>query len=87
MFITPIEGLLRAESSLFSHPDKRKDEALVAEVAGKSFCLEDSLLSGFTPQNYLTAARRIGTNGRKGSRAGMVSMAESAAAVGRNKTS
>ena len=60
VFITPIEGLLRAESSLFSHPDKRKDEALVAEVSGKSFCLEDSLLSGFTPQNYLAAARRIG---------------------------
>ena len=39
VFVPPIGRMLGAEPGLFSQQDKGKGEALVADVACKSFCL------------------------------------------------
>ena len=59
VFVPPVLEMLKTEPGLFSHQDKSRGEALVAECSSKSFCLENSLLEGFSAKDFLATARRI----------------------------
>ena len=53
VFVAPVQRMISA------NPDKSEGEALVAECGAKSFCLENSLLAGFSPSDFLAAARKV----------------------------